>query len=328
VKKGSGGGKKKEVRREIRIRADQTIGEVLLAAREASGLTLEQVSQETKIPRESLEYLETDNFEAIPAKVYVKGFLRSYAELLGLDVAHLMSKYEVQTGLTHTSKGDHWEIETEVVEEKLQSPRIMKRYVLPAILVIAAVVVIVRLGMRGRPDAEPPSQKSVLEEVGGGGDAPQPVPVDSLEEEHPRSEERAGETAEAAGRPEPPQADRSAGPPPGESVPEERPPRVAEPEVDQTPLQLELIALENERTWFDIMTVSTVDERPETTAYDFILFPGESRVLDATDAFILQRVGNAGGFTMKLNGAVLPPLGEPAEVIYGVVITREDLPRE
>ncbi|HUV35442.1 MAG TPA: RodZ domain-containing protein [Patescibacteria group bacterium] len=284
-----------------------TVGEILLSAREKADISLDDASQETKIPRAMLEYLETDNFEAIPAKVYVKGFLRSYAELLDLDVTHVLSKYEVQTGQTHTSKGDHWEIETEVVEEKLQSPRIVGRLALPAIVIIIAVIVLVRLGMREGPVTEPPSDKSVLEEIGGREGAPRYEPVDTVRDAAPRDEVK--------------DKDQGRNMPPAGS-------EVAESPAELVSLELELIAHERERIWFDLLTVSMVSERPETTAYDFILLPGESKTFNATDAFVLRKVGNAGGFTMMLNGVRLPPLGERSEVRRDVVITRNDLPNE
>ena len=287
------------------FKGECTVGEMLLSARERAGITLEEASQETKIPRAMLEYLETDNFEAVPARVYVKGFLRSYAKLLQLDATHILSKYEVQTGQTHTSKGDHWEIETEIVEEKLQSPHIGWRFILPAVVVIAAVIVIVRIGMRREQVAEPPPDRSILEEVGGRDEVPREEPVDTIREEvqpdEGDDEARDAETAEMSG--------------------------VSEA-AELVPLKLELIADEGERIWFNLLTVSTVNERPETTTYDFILLPGESKTFDATEAFVLRKVDNAGGFTMLLNGGRLPPLGELSEVRRDVVITRKDIPDE
>ncbi len=304
MKQGSKKGSGDRSSRDDYFKGDQTVGEILLSSRERSGLTLEYVSQETKVPRKMLEYLETDNFEAIPAKVYVKGFLRSYADILGLDANLILSKYEVQTGQTHTSKGDHWEIETEIVEEKLQSPRIVMRVLLPAVVVIAAVIVIFRIGMRDRTSVEPPSGGSIPEVVGDHEQQGEPVDslsVDGGEDEVTDEDESLNAPAHPESRDEP-----------------------AEP----TALRLELTAHPGERNWFDLLTVSTVSERPETTAFYFILFPGESKTFDATDAFILRQVGNAGGFTMKLNGTQLPPLGNRAEVKHGIVITRDDLPKE
>lgn len=307
MKQGSGEGGDATGYRDGYFKGERTVGEMLLSARERAGISLEDASQETKIPHAMLEYLETDNFEAIPAKVYVKGFLRSYAELLDLDIAHILSKYEVQTGQTHTSKGDHWEIETEVVEEKLQSPRIVGRLVLPVVVVVIAVIVLVRLGMRDAPVTEPPSDKSVLEQVREREGAAREESVDTLRDEH-----RPNETDDE---------DQGGDAPPAGSD-------VVKAPAEQVPLSLELIAHQRERIWFDILTVSTVSERPETTAYDFILLPGESKTFNATDAFVLRKVGNAGGFTMVLNGVRLPPLGERSEVRRDVVITRDDLPNE
>ncbi|MCK4235529.1 MAG: helix-turn-helix domain-containing protein, partial [Candidatus Krumholzibacteria bacterium] len=83
-----------EQRRLDSFRAGETVGEVLLASRERAGLSLEDASRATRIAKSMLEYLETDNFDAIPAKVYVKGFLRSYASVLDLDVEYILNKYE------------------------------------------------------------------------------------------------------------------------------------------------------------------------------------------------------------------------------------------
>ena len=115
---------------------------MLLAAREKKGLTLEAISQESKIPKGTLQNLETDNFEAIPAKVYATGFLRTYSQILGLDPAQLINKYEVQTGQTHKSRGDLWEIEEEVVEEKLGSSHLFIKLVIPVIVVIVLIIVL------------------------------------------------------------------------------------------------------------------------------------------------------------------------------------------
>ncbi|RKZ05366.1 hypothetical protein DRQ05_06550, partial [bacterium] len=95
------------------LNSEQTVGEIFLEARKKAGLSLEDVSEETKIPRAMLEHIETDNFDAMPAKVYARGFIKSYAQMLGLDTEYILNKYEVQTGQTHTSKGDRWELETE-----------------------------------------------------------------------------------------------------------------------------------------------------------------------------------------------------------------------
>ena len=61
------------------------LGTRLVRAREARGLTLEDAERDTRISRRYLQALEAEQFEAIPAPVYARGFLRSYSQYLGLD---------------------------------------------------------------------------------------------------------------------------------------------------------------------------------------------------------------------------------------------------
>lgn len=264
------------------LKSEETVGEILFAARERLAQTLEFMSQETKIPKQTLQYLETDNYEALPAKVYAKSFLRAYASALGLDIQHILSKYEVQTGQTHRSKGDHWEIETEVVEEKLRSPNVFKRYVIPAAIVIALIFLVIKLAGRKEDKAEPPRQIDLREEL--------------LQSKSPVVEEPAARKSEPV-------------------------------ETPAEPMELSIVANPTDSCWFDLMTVSIVEQQPETTINRFTLPPGRARAFQATEEFYFLKVGNAGGFVMELNGSKLPTLGRKGKVITNYRITRENLPR-
>jgi cytoskeletal protein RodZ len=61
------------------------IGNSLREARLRQGLDLPRAEADTKIRVKYLQALEEENFELLPAETYVKGFLRTYAEYLGLD---------------------------------------------------------------------------------------------------------------------------------------------------------------------------------------------------------------------------------------------------
>ena len=63
----------------------QTVGEDLRAAREAKGLSLEEVAATTKIQLRHLELIERGEFLALPSRTYALGFTRTYARLVGLD---------------------------------------------------------------------------------------------------------------------------------------------------------------------------------------------------------------------------------------------------
>jgi hypothetical protein len=61
------------------------IGNSLREARLRQGLDFVEIEQSTKIRGKYLRALEDEQFEVLPAQTYVKGFLRSYADYLGLD---------------------------------------------------------------------------------------------------------------------------------------------------------------------------------------------------------------------------------------------------
>jgi len=62
-----------------------SLGAVLAERRGDRGLTIEQVASATRIRAEHLRALESDEPERLPAPVYAKGYLRTYALYLGLD---------------------------------------------------------------------------------------------------------------------------------------------------------------------------------------------------------------------------------------------------
>lgn len=73
-----------EVQRRLLSR-ESIAGQDLREARIALGYTLEQISRETKIKTEILRAIEEDDGERLPPPVYVRGFVRQYTRVLGLD---------------------------------------------------------------------------------------------------------------------------------------------------------------------------------------------------------------------------------------------------
>lgn len=72
----------------------QTIGEQLKQAREARGLSLEQAAQITRVRLHYLKALESDQHDQLPSAVQGRGFLRLYADYLGLPVQPLLDQWE------------------------------------------------------------------------------------------------------------------------------------------------------------------------------------------------------------------------------------------
>jgi cytoskeleton protein RodZ len=66
------------------------IGSSLRAARMRQGLELSEVERDTRIRAKYLGALEDDRFDVLPGPAYVKWFLRSYADYIGLDGQRLV----------------------------------------------------------------------------------------------------------------------------------------------------------------------------------------------------------------------------------------------
>jgi cytoskeleton protein RodZ len=69
------------------------IGSSLREARERQELELSEIERETRIRSKYLQALEEDRFDHLPASAYAKGFLRTYADFLGLDAQRFVDEY-------------------------------------------------------------------------------------------------------------------------------------------------------------------------------------------------------------------------------------------
>jgi flagellar biosynthesis protein FlhG len=68
-------------------------GAALRRTRLARGLELGQITEVTKVNPVYLRCIEEERFEALPAAVYVRGFVTAYARCLGLDASRVASDY-------------------------------------------------------------------------------------------------------------------------------------------------------------------------------------------------------------------------------------------
>jgi hypothetical protein len=69
-------------------------GALLREVREAWGLTVEAVAKRTRIMASQLTAIEREEFATLPARVYTRGFVMSYARELGLDADHAWRCFE------------------------------------------------------------------------------------------------------------------------------------------------------------------------------------------------------------------------------------------
>ena len=74
------------------------VGQRLREAREARGLSLEEVAAQTRIPIRHLRSIEDGKYEELPALTYTVGFGRNYANAVGLDGAEIGRELRDQLG--------------------------------------------------------------------------------------------------------------------------------------------------------------------------------------------------------------------------------------
>jgi cytoskeleton protein RodZ len=72
------------------------IGSSLRAARMRQGLELSQVEHDTRIRARYLAALEDERFDVLPGPAYAKGFLRTYADYLGLDAQRFVDEFNAR----------------------------------------------------------------------------------------------------------------------------------------------------------------------------------------------------------------------------------------
>ena len=129
------------------------IGEALKRTRTQQSLDIRTVEERTKIRIKYLRALENEEWDVLPGPAYVMGFLRTYAQFLGLDAGALVDEYR---RIARTSVGSEhpYSFGEPLLERRLrpgEEPRRRWRLGWPAVAVLGAtaVVVLLILGLTG-----------------------------------------------------------------------------------------------------------------------------------------------------------------------------------
>ena len=82
------------------------IGTTLREARRARGLDIPECEQRTKIRGKYLRALEAEQFDVLPSPTYVRGFLKTYADFLGLDSQLVLDEHHSRFGSVNPVSGE------------------------------------------------------------------------------------------------------------------------------------------------------------------------------------------------------------------------------
>lgn len=114
--------------------SDDKIGSILKQARLAQGKKIPEISQTLCIRKAYLEAIENNDYENIPAFPYGIGFIRSYADYLGLNSSLIIQKYKEETEVAPDSEGSYY-----VPEPQAEATVPNKKYLLISLLALIAV---------------------------------------------------------------------------------------------------------------------------------------------------------------------------------------------
>lgn len=281
------------------------IGAVLRSARERKGLSIEVVEERTKIAQTVIIAMEEGNKVKFPHPVYARGFVRSYAILLGLDdqelCAEFSREYPVPVDMDHHGN-DH-------------GPHITVRFNdasrAPVALWIASALGVVALGLGGwyaydtylGPISKPvPPASESASEVPASQAAPTtiqtPTPSVPLTQMQEITDDTANVSAEDAA------ADVNASVAPGTKIETQKPGQSKLPDVDTAGKRTMVVSARS---------ASWLQARADDKVTDYFLRKGESATLTFSKSLTIK-FGNASGVDLALDGKPYPVGAKPGEI--------------
>ena len=271
------------------------IGRLLEQKRKERGLTLEEVEQATKIRKRYLTGLERDDYAILPDAVYVRGFLKTYANYLGLD-GDALSRQLKSSSKTQRERGIDYDPRPESnFEEPLITPSgligAQKRKVSTSAIVTVIVAVLALAALIG-----------ALYFVGRGAQVSKEGNPPSGESP-PRHEQQ-----NVAGREKAPEAgstEKDAVGSKGTPGDDEKP-AVAKQSAPPDTLRV-LVNVRERPSWILIRTDGTA-------AYEQVAQPGFSKTFEAEQRLYIKS-GDAGAVRVEINGQDAGALGGAGEIV-------------
>ncbi|MBW2307954.1 MAG: helix-turn-helix domain-containing protein [Deltaproteobacteria bacterium] len=291
----------------------ERLGEFLKEAREARGLSIEDISRITRINLSMLRALEDSDLEMLPAHVIARGFIRSYCKVVGISDYKALELYDGEVEPPDAEMVDRLRIR--------DSDRSMKWVFIGVILVviILGIVLFVYSGWNRDAGGKRSSSLSVSRKKTVSDTQPSgPVVVEPGEFSGDTSPEWVQTPVLV-----PPQENefetQGEGSPPSElhlpDISEFKEEKVKKGNKPEHVLVLEA----KEITWVQ----REIDDGPPR---DVTLHPGDKIVMRARNRISLY-IGNAGGVNLTFNGKPINNLGPSGNVVYITLPAENGKPR-
>ncbi|HEX4664906.1 MAG TPA: RodZ domain-containing protein [Terriglobales bacterium] len=298
-----------------------SFGDKLRREREMRGVTLEEISESTKIGTRSLRALEQEDFEKLPGGIFNKGFVRAYSRFLGLDEDQTVADFDLAWNEHESAKGPAPE---PLVDEKPEPERSTSKLLLAVLLVILALTagwyaLHNYRGARPATNQQPATSVNDSQRVSSV-QAPlsSPQPVTPADRQSSNTVSNPATTKESSESPKPlsnsNSSETSGAPVRGSDKPAND--LVTKPANSSAAIRLEIFARED--SWLSILADGK-------NMGQGILNAQKSRTIHAQKEVRLT-VGNAGGVEVSFNGQAVDIGGEPNQV-KELIFTSEGLQR-
>jgi cytoskeleton protein RodZ len=285
------------------------VGQRLRNAREARGLSLDEIEAATRIRRRFLEAIEAEDFDQLPGPAYAKGFLRTYATYLGLPAEDVAALHPALRPGPTVSRASPVEVRITPATPPSRARRVATGIAAALVIGLAALGYVLygqikqfeatpapgslpASSARPRPTASSPHAPS----------APQTTqpPVPAPPQTSTPGQTPAPAPAQAPAAP----LTQAAGPLGGPSHSATAPSSAAST-VLAGPITV--VAVASDRSW-----VRTVADG--VTVFEGFLSAGDRQAWQAHHQLTI-RVGNASALSLTVNGRALGVLGRPGDVV-------------
>lgn len=265
--------------------ADKTLGDLLRETREKRRYHVATVSKKLKIKPVYIEALEKGHYYVFPGLVYGIGFLRSYAQFLGLDVKEVMERFHNET---NGIKSQPMDMPIPENRNLLPSGKTVLKSTLLLIVVYLLWYIVhsfMTPTLPGAPVVTPTQPENASVETPIAGEENVMAPVEEVKPAEPVQEEPAPRTPKTYGAKE-----RG---------------------------QLSLAA--NAEVWIEITDADDVVVLSQT------LYPGDVYNVPENGSDLRLKTGNAGGLDVLLWGDKWKVLGKSGEVLSDIKLTKRVL---
>jgi cytoskeletal protein RodZ len=122
----------------------KTLGEILRAARESRGYSIDALAKALRIRKRYIEAVEEDRFTDLPPRPYAEIFISAYSKGVGVPTREALDRYFAETGEAPPRNTKLWDVGDEVVPAEKPSRSLAWIAAVIVVLVLAAVVLLSR----------------------------------------------------------------------------------------------------------------------------------------------------------------------------------------